>query len=157
MGSFWRIFKYVWPQWPRVVVIVFTAIVIAILFAGSFVTVIPLLKVMMGEEGLHGWVDRKVSGWRYDVEFYVPESTDLVRGGGEVAYYLLVTDVKEKSKAEAAGLRREDRIVGVGGALVDQHVKKLARARLLEELAMAGEQEVLTVQVRRFDEQGASE
>jgi len=59
MESFWRIFKYVWPQWPRLVVIAIAVVLIAILFSLSFATVVPLLKVMMGEEGLHGWVDRK--------------------------------------------------------------------------------------------------
>ena len=75
---FLRIFKYVRPQWPRVVVIICTAVLIGILFALSFATVVPLLKVMMGEEGLHGWVDRKTCGRRYGLDFYVPDTTDLM-------------------------------------------------------------------------------
>ena len=73
MGEFKRIFKYVWPQWPRLVTIVISVLVIAILFAASFMTIIPLLKVMMGQEGLHGWADRKICSWRYGVKFHVPE------------------------------------------------------------------------------------
>ncbi len=66
--SFRRIFKYVWPQWPRLVVIVFTAMFGAILFALSFATVMPLLKVMMAEEGFHSWIDRRSCDWRYGMD-----------------------------------------------------------------------------------------
>ena len=67
--SFKRIFKYVWPQWPRLIVVVSTAFLVAILFTLSFMTIGPLLKVMMGEEGLHGWVDRTTCDWVYGVDF----------------------------------------------------------------------------------------
>ena len=80
MGEFKRIFKYVWPQWPRVVAIVMCVLLIAVLFAGSFATVIPMLKVMMGQEGLHGWADRKICDWRYGISFYVPEFADFGDG-----------------------------------------------------------------------------
>jgi len=62
MKSFWRIFDYIWPQWPRLIVIFVSAILISILFSLSFMTIVPLLKLMMNEEGLHGWADRKENG-----------------------------------------------------------------------------------------------
>jgi len=46
MKAFRRIFKYVWPQWPRIIVVVVSAVVIAALLSLSFMTLIPLLKVM---------------------------------------------------------------------------------------------------------------
>ena len=61
MKAFKQMLRYIWPQWPRIIVVVLSALVIAVLLSLSFVTIIPLLKVMMGEEGLHGWVDRKSS------------------------------------------------------------------------------------------------
>ena len=112
---FLRIFKYVRPQWPRVVVIIFTAVLIGVLFALSFATVVPLLKVMMGEEGLHGWVDRKTCGWRYGLDFYVPDKQDFINvDNTDIRFYLLVTDVEDDSYAEKAGLRPQDRIVAIG-------------------------------------------
>ena len=112
---FLRIFKYVRPQWPRVVVIIFTAVLIGVLFALSFATVVPLLKVMMGEEGLHGWVDRKTCGWRYGLDFYVPDKQDFINvDNADIRFYLLVTDVEDDSYAEKAGLRPQDRIVAIG-------------------------------------------
>lgn len=96
MESFRRIFKYVWPQWPRVIVVVVSALVVSTLLSLSFMTVIPLLKVIMGEEGLHGWVDRKTCDWRYGVDFYVPETSDFIADtGNDIAYCLLVTSVKK--------------------------------------------------------------
>ncbi len=77
MKDFRRIFKYIWPQWPRIIVVVLSAISIGVLLSLSFMTIIPLLKVMMGQEGLHGWIDRKGCQWRYGLEFYVPETTDF--------------------------------------------------------------------------------
>jgi len=158
MKSFWRIFKYVWPQWHRIVVIVATAMLIGVLFSLSFATIVPLLKVMMGEEGLHGWVDRKVCDWRYGVEFYVPDTTDFTNGGKpDIAYYLLVTDVKKGSLAETAGLKREDKIVGVGAGLIGQDVERVVSARLLEELATTPGEGKIVVQLRRSNKDGKLE
>ena len=69
--------KYIRPQWPRIVVVVCGALIVSLLLSLSFMTLIPLLKVMMGEEGLHSWVDRKSCNWRYGVDFYVPDMADL--------------------------------------------------------------------------------
>ena len=113
MAAFTRIYKYVWPQWYRVAVVFFAVLMIGFLFTVSYMTIIPLLKVMMGEEGMHGWVDRKVCNWRYEMDFYVPEITDFTDSNDtDISYYLLITDVKETSTAQTAGLKREDRIVG---------------------------------------------
>ncbi len=154
---FLRIFKYVWPQWPRITVIVFTAVLIGILFSLSFATIVPLLKVMMGEEGLHSWVDRKVCGWRYGLDFYVPDSTDFTDvNGTNIAYYLLVTNVKEDSWADKAGLKQQDRIVGAGSGLITKDIERVAAASLLEKLATTDEGEI-TVQLRRINKEGKLE
>ena len=144
MKSFWRIFKYVWPQWPRLVVIVVTAVLIAILFSLSFMTIMPLLKVMMGEEGLHGWVDRKTCHWRYGMDFYVPDMAAFTEGGADIASYLLITDIEQDSTAQAAGLKRGDKIVGAGDVLLDQDDRKVPSARLLEELVTASPEGLIT-------------
>jgi hypothetical protein len=74
MKAFGRIFQYIWPQWPRLIVVLGTAIIVAILLSVSFMTIIPLMKVMLGQEGLHGWVDRKACDWKYGVDIYLPDS-----------------------------------------------------------------------------------
>lgn len=149
MRAFKRIFKYVWPQWPRIVVVVVSAIIIGMLLSLSFLTIIPLLKVMMGQEGLHGWIDRKGCQWHYGLEFYVPETTDFADSSRDIAYGLLVTRVEEKSLAYAAGVRRDDRISGVGNLLTTDQTPQISYPRLLEEMATTTKSQV-TVQLKRL-------
>ena len=136
MNPFRRLFQYVWPQWPRVIFVVVSALAVAVLLSLSFITVIPLLKVMMGKEGLHGWVDRKTCQYRYGLDFYVPESVDFTNKENQgIAYYLLVVDVEKGSLAEAAGLRPADRIIGVADLLTSDQVAQIPFTDLLGELA----------------------
>lgn len=135
MKSFLRIFKYVWLQWPRIIVVVLSAIVVSTLLSLSFVTVLPLLKVMTGEEGLHNWVDRKISSHRYGIEIYLPEKVDFSKS--DIAHYLHITNVREKSLAQDCGLQKLDQIVGAGDFAIDEEHEKIAAEKLLETLAKA--------------------
>ncbi len=146
MKAFNRIFSYVWPQWPRVIVVVLSAIVVSSLLSLSFVTVIPLLKVMMGQEGLHGWVNRKVCSQRYGISFYVPEKIDFTEP--DVAFHLLVTDVEQGGAAEKAGIEKRDEIVGAG-ALLRQEGLKIPSGKLLEHLANSPGKTDVTIQIVR--------
>ncbi len=158
MKAFWRVFEYIWPQWPRLIVIIVSAILISILFSLSFMTIIPLLKVMMGEEGLHGWADRKVCEQRYGIKFYTPDRIDFADPNkSDIAYYLIVTKVKPDGHAYAAGLREKDWIVGTGSSVTGEGADKVVATRLLEELAKAGGSEKIPVRYKRFDQGGASE
>jgi ABC-type multidrug transport system fused ATPase/permease subunit len=157
--TFWRIFKYVWPQWPRLIVVVSTAFVVAFLFALSFVTIGPLLKVMMGEEGIHGWIDRKTCDWTYGVDFYVPDLTDFNFDDGDkdIAYYLKVTDIEKDGLAKASGLQIDDQIIGAGSVILQNPNKdKVISAKLLEELATSVSKDSISLQLRRFDPQDGS-
>jgi membrane-associated protease RseP (regulator of RpoE activity) len=131
--------------------VVVSALVVAVLLSLSFITVIPLLKVMMGKEGLHGWVDRKTCQYRYGLDFYVPESVDFTNKENQgIAYYLLVVDVEKGSLAEAAGLRPADRIIGIAGLQISDQVEEIPFTNLLVELA-AADQNDLDVQLRRLN------
>ena len=136
MKSFRRIFKYIWPQWYRVVIVVTSAMVVSLLLSLSFMTIIPLLKVMMGEEGLHSWVDRKMCNWRYGVDFDVPEITDLAnKSGHDLIHSLLINKVKKDGLANAAGLKLNDKIVGAGDFLIKEQGGEYPSARLVQEMA----------------------
>jgi ABC-type multidrug transport system fused ATPase/permease subunit len=114
-------------------------------------TIIPLLKVLMGQEGLHGWVDRKSCAWRYGVDFYVPDATDITEKGNlEIGRYLLITDVEEDSLAKAAGLRAADRIVGVEGVAIEEKKEGVISAKLLKELGTSLDEEI-SVRVKRLN------
>jgi ABC-type multidrug transport system fused ATPase/permease subunit len=157
MKSFRRIFKYVWPQWPRLTTIVLTAALIAILFSFSFMTIMPLLKVMMGEEGLHGWVDRKSCHWRFGMDFNVPDIASFTQTNADIFSYLLITVVEDGSPAQAAGIKRTDRIFAAGELLSDEDDPKVPSVRLLQELATAPTEGMITLRLRRDNQQGVTE
>ena len=84
--------KYVMQVLPATVAVFFRYF-IAMLLSISFMVIIPLLTVMLGDEGLHGWVDRTTCETAYGLKFYMPMSDDL-----EVA------NVQKNSLAEKAGM-----------------------------------------------------
>jgi len=159
MKSFKRIFRYVWPQWPRLIVIVVSAMVIGMLFAFSVGTVLPLLKVMMGEEGLHGWVDRLIAKDRFGISFYVPDKIDLSDPDGrDVIYYIRVTNVAEQTPAFDTGLEQNDCIVGVANSLIRPGiVDNIPSQKLLEELATAEDNDEIIIQYNRLNSRGQIE
>jgi ABC-type multidrug transport system fused ATPase/permease subunit len=136
MKAFAQMLRYIWPQWPRIIVVVLSAVAIALMLSLSFVTIIPLMKVMIGTEGLHGWVDRKASEYFYGLEFYAPSPEELTDGDGpSLRTHLLVTKVEKDSLAERAGLRPQDRIGNVGNLRMEE--PNALYSRLLQELAAA--------------------
>jgi subfamily B ATP-binding cassette protein MsbA len=156
MKDFKRVFEYIWPQWHRLVTIVCSALLIGILFAFSIATVLPLLKVMMGEEGIHGWINRKISEKRYGFNFYVPDSIELSDPNNpDVAYFLRIAGVKKKSFAEKAGLKQEDQIVGAVSKIISGN-ERIPSSVLLSELATISNVESIPIQYRRLDESGQS-
>lgn len=148
MDSFWRIWKYVWPQWGRVLAVLLSVIIVSLLFSLSFMTVIPLLKVMMGEEGLHGWIDRSTCEWRYGMDFYVPDTTDILHSE-EMLYGLKVLKVKKGGLAEQAGFKTSDVIISVSEDSNDVATKELS-TRVLEKLASVSGDGFLKVNIRRI-------
>jgi len=155
MKSFKRVFKYVWPQWHRLVTIACSALLIGMLFSFSLATVLPLLKVMMGEEGLHCWINRKISEDRYGFSFYVPDRIDLSDPNNpEVAYRLRIVDVKKVGFANQAGLERGDLIVGAGSSLISEKTNRVPLSKLLRELATISDVNSIVIQYRRIDKSG---
>jgi len=163
MSAFKRVFKYVWPQWPRIIAVFASALIVSALLSLSLGTIIPLLKVMMGEEGIHGWVEREITAHRYGIIFSVPEKLELAESG--VACPLMVTNIKQHSAAEKAGLQRLDTIIDVNGLSPNQQRQgspiginqKIPRGKLLEALATAPAHTDLTIQLRRINNAGSAD
>jgi subfamily B ATP-binding cassette protein MsbA len=147
MKAFGQMLRYIWPQWPRIIVVVISAMAIAAMLSLSLVTIIPLLKVMIGTEGLHGWVDRQASQYYYGLQFYAPDPLQLT-GGPEPSLrtHLWVTRVAKGSLAEQAGIRPWDYVADVNDLKVRD--PNAAYMRLLQELAVPG-QNVLHVELKR--------
>ncbi|MBN1804042.1 MAG: ABC transporter ATP-binding protein [Sedimentisphaerales bacterium] len=154
MDAFKRVFKYVWPQWHRLVTIGCSAVLIGVLFSFSFVTILPLLKVMMGEEGLHGWINREISESRYGLVFDVPTNVELADPNNlNIKYYLKVAAVINKSHAKKAGLEKNDLIVGAAASSISGD-QKIPSDKLLEEMATISNVKSIKIQYRRPDESG---
>jgi len=150
--AFTRVLRYVWPQWPRLIALLFWSVLISLMFSATFLTVIPLLKVMMEEEGLHNWVDRKICNSRYGMDFNVPTRSDLEEELSEVTRYLHINHIKKNSWAKNAGLRNGEQIVAIASKSDGQQAETMSR--LLEFLATTeqGAEAVLTL--RHFDSDG---
>ncbi len=155
LTAFWRVLGYVWPQWPRLIAVFLWALLISVMFSASFLTIIPLLKVMMEEEGLHSWVDRKICNRRYGMDFYVPSRSDFADDEADVVQYLLVNRVDSDAWADSLGLRQGDLIAAVERQDTAERTTK--PAVMLEWLAVSEEQSVLELTIRRPDLQGQVE
>lgn len=156
MKAFCRMFTYIWPQWPRLVAVVVSVIVIALLLSISFVTIIPLLRVMMGSEGLHGWVDRMSCEWQYGLKFSVPTASELAEApGSSLRNHLQVIAVEKDSLADAAGIRPRDHIVNVSSIADGQ--ADVPYTRLLTELATTTRETVSLVLARPPEDTFAGE
>lgn len=151
MKAFGRIFRYVWPQWPRIIVVVTSALILSSLLSLSFMTVIPLLKVMMGDEGVHGWVERKICSARYGISF---ASTDGL-GELDTTGALVVTGLKKDGSGRKAGLVKLDVIRGVNELRSGQNGANVSRGKLLETLATAPAHGELAIQVQRPSAEGS--
>ncbi len=143
-----RIFKYVWPQWPDIILVVASALVIATFLSMSFISIIPLLKLMMGNEGVHGWVERKIVSERYGMTFSTPDYTT------QSAKYLSIigVDKDKKSIAKKAGLNAEDMIIDVRGLQDTPDVNEISRNEMLRILAAAPPDTNLELSVRTSED-----
>ncbi len=128
MKAFRRVFEYIWPQWHRVLVVVFCAFAIAILLSVSMLTIIPILKVVM-ENGLHSWVDIQTCSVRYGLQFNIPQNTDFNSN------QLPILNIDANSLAQQAGLMPNDIILEIHDkSIPDNHSFYLD---LLHDLAVA--------------------
>lgn len=152
MKSFWQTFRYVWPQWPRLIAVFTSAMVFVLLLSISFMAIIPLLAVMMGGEGLHGWVDRNICERQYGLRFSAPKVADVADASGSV-WHLRVDGVNKGGLAARAGIQKGDRIVDVNKIAGATAESQVPYTRLLIEMANAT-RETIPVKLMRSSDQG---
>ena len=144
MKALRRIFKYVWPQWPDIIVVIVSAIIIAGSLSLSFLSIGPLLRIMMGNEGIHGWVERYICSWRYGISFNV--SDNINRSSNN----LTISGISKDSLSENAGLQAMDTIIDINNLRADagNDANDISSGRLLETLAAAGSNTDFTIRFR---------
>lgn len=145
-----RIWKYVLPQWPRVIILIVSITMVSSLFALSFLTIIPILKVMMSPEGLHGWLDRTSCQWRYGTTFYMPD----VMHSTESQYGLRIQKLEKDSPAAKAGMRVDDIIVSVdnieGRSDVNSSAARQEYMKILAQLATSSGNGAILLNIHRL-------
>jgi len=115
MGSFWRVLRYLRGQYQTVFVSIVCALLVAVLFSVSIGSILPLMKVMLEDEGPHDWVYRGMIEARVGVTFAsnpLSEETGT-EDAKEAAEGLMVLAVEAGSVGEQAGIRGGDVVLSV--------------------------------------------
>ena len=135
-GAFVRMIRIVIPHRSLLGVGIIASILYALLHSVSILGALPILKILLEEEGLHGWVDRAVAGTRIDAFLSVRED-----GMDEnPSSILVVQDVDRGSPTQRAGLRPGDRITALNN-------ERFEPRRLLTRLAEGQENERVVLEV----------
>lgn len=131
LRDFRRALRYVWPQKKFLIwSIIFIALGAASYSAGLGL-ILPVLKVMVDEEGLHEWAYRLVAEHRMGLRLDVYDSRKFRAIPGAPEFALMVRRIEEDSVLRAAGLRADDlvtRVNEVGGPATDLFAE-IARAQ----------------------------
>ena len=154
MKAFWRLLNYIWPQWHRICLVTVSALTIAVFFSLSIATIVPLLKVVMNEEGIRGWVNRNVCVWRYGMNFYVPATSDFI-----VRFQIAISLLPADDRGERIKASRRRRVskrktgLSVPALYCRRRRKGIPSSAILETLASA-DGPAIPVQVKRIDPNG---
>jgi len=113
MQYFRRVLRYIRFDYPTVVAALICAICGALLFSMSLTALLPLMKVMIGEEGLHGWAYRSVIKQRTGLRFAnVPLPDEISPSNEDIEERsripLRVSAIKGQSPADECGLVEGD-------------------------------------------------
>ena len=149
MKYFWRAFGYVKPQYKAAVTSVLCAFVVAVLFSTSIAAMLPLMKVMMGEEDLRSWVNRAIMKDRSGIKF---KAVPLMDNISVRDIKLGISDVQPESPASGKGFFTDDVVLAVKPA-DEPELRKLTRNELLDYLAKTPASEPVTLLVRHINNQ----
>ncbi len=144
MKNFRRSLKYLWPYRGRIAVAAVCVVFIAALWGGGLGLMLPGAKILISDEGLHGWGYKIVAEKRLDVtSVYAPVTVP----GQEPQQAIQVVSVDDDGPAARAGIKAKDWIIGIstGG-----DSRTLKRQKLGREIAFAPEGE--TVDLWVFDQ-----
>ena len=136
MIYFRRVLRYLIPQHRTIALSVLCALIVALLFSLSIAAMLPLMKVMIGEEGPHGWINRAIIRHRSGIHFGSIELSDFLKTEDESKVTespLRIIEIDQDSPAEKAGLKNYDIIQDI--ILTASPNKKLTRSDMLEILA----------------------
>lgn len=68
MQAWWRVLRGVWPYRWSVVLSMVCALGVGLSYASGVAVMLPVMKIFVSAEGVHGWANRTAAGKRLDVE-----------------------------------------------------------------------------------------
>ena len=142
-----RVLGYVKPQLPMAILAVFCGFLAAGLLAINVAAMLPLMRVMIEDEGLDGWVNRAIVKDRSGIDFFpqhITDQTDLA--AAKVG--LRVKGIELRSVAESAGVKPADLALSISWG---ESSDISAQAALLAQLAEAPSAVPLTLTIKRSD------
>jgi ABC-type multidrug transport system fused ATPase/permease subunit len=115
MKYFLRSLQYLKPYRTRLTVAVVCTVIIAVLWGGGLAMMLPAMKILISDEGFHGWAWNSMAEDRLGtrvVQQRVPAGMRM--DDQDLSMVLSVVDTLEGSPADRAGIRAGDWIVGIG-------------------------------------------
>jgi ABC-type multidrug transport system fused ATPase/permease subunit len=136
LRDFRRALRYVRPQRKYLLWSILFIVLGAATYSASLGLILPVLKVMVEPEGLHGWVYRLVAESRTGLRFDAYDSQRYRPIPGAAEFSLLVRDVQPGSPLGDTSLRANDIILRVNDSAgpAPELLQKLARAPAHSEL-----------------------
>ena len=115
MTNFWRSLRYLLPYKGKLILSMICVLLITALWAGGLGMMAPGSQVLIGEQGLRGWVYDKIVSDRLDCTISVrltPAATTPL-DGVPLVEVIDVVSATENKRAYKAGLRKGDWMVGM--------------------------------------------
>ena len=118
LRDFGRMLALTWPFRAYLIPGVLLTVVFAVLHTVSLGAAFPVFKILLEEEGLHGWADRMIAGERLGMDLAPPSAKEEVR----------VVGIKKEGRAASAGVEENDVLADARGRPVAEFLRELADA-----------------------------
>ncbi|MFP3937075.1 MAG: ABC transporter transmembrane domain-containing protein [Phycisphaerae bacterium] len=114
MKDFWRSLRYLKPYRGWIAVSLICVVLIGVLWGGGLGMVLPGSKILLSQEGLHGWAYNQLTNDRLGVrvvQLLVQAGTEVE--GESISLVLEVTRTDSDGPAEQAGIHTGEWILGI--------------------------------------------
>lgn len=107
-ADFFRATRFLRPYWRIVTISVVCAFFVGIVQTAGLSAMLPILRVLINDDTLQGWVDRQVVGKRLDLTLAEPASSEVST--------VYVDKVERDGFAARAGIKRGDELQSLAAA-----------------------------------------